>query len=102
VKLALLGDIHGNHLALQVVLGAASSAGAECLLVTGDLVGYYYAPSEVLKMLRVWDRHVVRGNHEDMLHSVRSEPDLLLQVDSTLREWVCERCRGAARYATTR
>jgi putative phosphoesterase len=82
VKLALLGDIHGNQLALQVVLDAASSAGAESLLVTGDLVGYYYAPSEVLKMLGAWNRHVVRGNHEDMLNSVRSEPELLLQVDA--------------------
>jgi predicted phosphodiesterase len=81
VKLALLGDIHGNHLALRVVLDAASSAGAECLLVTGDLVGYYYAPLEVLKMLQAWDRHVVRGNHEDMLNSVRSDPELLLQID---------------------
>lgn len=81
MKLALLGDIHGNHLALQVVLDAASSAGAECLLVTGDLVGYYYAPLEVLKMLQAWDRHVVRGNHEDMLNSVRTDPELLLQID---------------------
>ena len=82
MKLALLGDIHGNQLALQVVLDAASSAGAESLLVTGDLVGYYYAPLEVLKMLQAWDRHVVRGNHEDMLNSVRSDPELLLQMDA--------------------
>jgi putative phosphoesterase len=82
VKLALLGDIHGNHLALQAVLGAASSSGVECLLVTGDLVGYYYAPLEVLKILQAWDRHVVRGNHEDMLNSARSDPEFLLQVDA--------------------
>ena len=82
VKLALLGDIHGNQLALQAVLEAAAAAGAESLLVTGDLVGYYYAPSEVLKMLQAWNRHVVRGNHEDMLNSARSDPELLLQIDA--------------------
>jgi putative phosphoesterase len=82
VKLALLGDIHGNQLALQAVLDAASSRGAELLLVTGDLVGYYYAPSEVLNVLEAWNRHVVRGNHEDMLNSARSDPELLLQADA--------------------
>jgi putative phosphoesterase len=82
VKLALLGDIHGNQLALQAVLTAACSRGAESLLVTGDLVGYYYAPLQVLNMLHAWDRHVVRGNHEDMLNNARSHPELLLNIDA--------------------
>ena len=69
MKLGLLGDIHSNNLALQAVLAAASSSGVEKLLITGDLVGYYYAPLEVLEMLQPWDRHIVRGNHEDMLNS---------------------------------
>lgn len=82
MKLALLGDIHGNHLALQAVLAAASVSGVEKLLVTGDLVGYYYAPLEVLELLRPWDRHMVRGNHEDMLAAARSDPAYLLRVDA--------------------
>lgn len=82
MKLALLGDIHGNHLALDAVLTAASSSGVEKLLVTGDMVGYYYAPLKVLETLQAWDRHVVRGNHEDMLNSARSDPAFLLQVDA--------------------
>lgn len=81
MKLALLGDFHGNHLALQAVLAAASSSGVEKLLVTGDLVGYYYAPLQVLELLRPWDRHVVRGNHEDMLNTAQSDPAFLAQVD---------------------
>ena len=81
MKLALLGDIHGNHLALQAVLAAASSSGVEKLLITGDLVGYYYAPLKVLEMLQPWDRHIVRGNHEDMLNSARFDPAFLAQVD---------------------
>ena len=81
MKLALLGDIHGNHFALQVVLAAASSSVAEKLLITGDLVGYYYAPLQVLNLLRPWDRHMVRGNHEGMLDAARTHPALLAQLD---------------------
>lgn len=82
MKLALLGDIHGNHLALQAVLRAASSSGVEKLLVTGDLVGYYYEPLQVLELLAPWDRHVVRGNHEDMLNMARKDRVFLSQVDT--------------------
>ena len=82
MKLALLGDIHGNYLALQAVLAAASSSGVEKLLITGDLVGYYYAPLQVLELLRSWDRHVVRGNHEGMLNAARIDPVFLTQVDA--------------------
>lgn len=82
MRLALLGDFHGNHLALQAVLAAASSSGVEKLLVTGDLVGYYYSPLQVLELLRPWDRHEVRGNHEDMLNTARSDPAFLAQVDA--------------------
>lgn len=81
MKLALLGDIHGNHLALEAVLTAATSAGVEKLLITGDLVGYYYSPSRVLEVLGIWDKHVVRGNHEKMLIIARRDPEFLLQVD---------------------
>ena len=82
MKLALLGDIHGNDDALRTVLAAASSFGADELLITGDLVGYYFAPREVLKLLQPWRRHVVRGNHEDMLNAARSDRGFLTEVDA--------------------
>jgi len=81
VKLALLGDIHGNHLALKAVLDAASSIGVEQLLITGDLVGYYYAPLKVLELLQPWKKYIVRGNHEDMLDRARTDLAFLSQVD---------------------
>jgi putative phosphoesterase len=67
MKLALLGDVHGNAVALSAVLTAAKEMGVEHLLVTGDLVGYYFSPAKVLALLEPWSRDVVRGNHEDML-----------------------------------
>ncbi len=82
MRLALLGDIHGNHMALQAVLTAASSVGVEKLLVTGDLVGYYYAPLRVFELFQPWDKYMVRGNHEDMLRIARSDPVFLAKVDA--------------------
>ncbi|MCE9619621.1 MAG: YfcE family phosphodiesterase [Planctomycetes bacterium] len=82
MKVALLGDIHGNHLALQAALDSAKTLGAERLLITGDLVGYYGRPKEVLAMLEPWKRDMVRGNHEEMLIKARSDAVFLAGVDS--------------------
>lgn len=81
MRLALLGDIHGNADALHSVLAAVSLSGAESLLITGDLVGYYYAPKQVMELLQPWSRYTVKGNHEDMLNTARSDPEFLVQVD---------------------
>lgn len=81
MKLGLLGDIHGNHLALIEVLSAATSMGVERLLITGDLIGYYHYPLRVIELLRPWAKYVVRGNHEDMLIAARNDPEFLAQTD---------------------
>jgi putative phosphoesterase len=81
MKVALLGDIHGNHLALAAVLDAARKAGVERLLITGDLVGYYFWPREVLQLLVGWDMSIVRGNHEDMLSQVRRDPGSIAAIE---------------------
>lgn len=82
MKVALLGDIHGNDLALSAVLTAAEAVGVEQLLITGDLVGYYFEPRNVLEQLGNWDRHVVRGNHEEMLDAARTDPSFLASVSA--------------------
>lgn len=82
MKLALLGDIHGNADALQAVLESALLSGVEKLLLTGDLVGYYFAPLQVLELLNGWDKHLVRGNHEDMLIRARKDSGYLAAIDS--------------------
>ena len=80
MKLALIGDIHGNDLALKAVLEAASAAHVDRLLVTGDLVGYYFSPLQVLDLLSGWDRDVVRGNHEEMLSKAQNDFAYLAKV----------------------
>lgn len=71
--IAALGDIHGNALALKAVLAAVRREKAQALLLTGDFVGYYYQPMEVLALLEGWPRWSICGNHERML--VESQTD---------------------------
>lgn len=78
----MLGDIHGNALALRNVLLAAEKQQVEALLITGDLVGYYFEPLEMLKLLEPWSKYLVRGNHEDMLSVARSNPSFLTKVNA--------------------
>lgn len=77
-----MGDIHSNQLALRAVLEAAAIAEVDRLLVTGDLIGYYFAPLQVLELLRGWTCDVVRGNHEEMLSKARNDASYLAIVDA--------------------
>lgn len=78
----MLGDIHGNHYALNAVLNAASTAGVDQWLNTGDMVGYYFTPGRVMELLGQLSSHSVQGNHEVMLCQSRKDPDLLCAVDA--------------------
>lgn len=80
MKLGLLGDIHANRLALGVVLDAAAKENVDALLITGDLVGYYFSPKAILDLLQSWQRYMVRGNHEEMLCRGRQDPGTLAAV----------------------
>ena len=80
MKLALLGDVHGNSRALNAVLSKASFLDVKVLLITGDLVGYYNAPLAMMEMLSSWECYIVRGNHEDMLKIARTDDNFLAQV----------------------
>jgi len=82
MKIGLIGDIHGNSLALGAVLKHATELNVTVLCVTGDFVGYYYRPDEVLDMLSKWRIFSVQGNHERMLEAVLSMPDALLGFDA--------------------
>jgi putative phosphoesterase len=81
MKLGLLGDIHGNSAALRAVLGGAAREKIDALCITGDYVGYYYRPGEVLELLSGWQTYSVRGNHEDMLARARTDPARLAESE---------------------
>ncbi len=79
MKLAILSDIHGNAEALRQTLVVAHKAGAEHLLVLGDLVGYYYDAPGVLALLEPWPKNVIGGNHERMLGEAQASQDMAVQ-----------------------
>lgn len=80
MRIGVLGDIHGNAPALGAVLQQARKEGVEQLVVTGDLVGYYFDAAQVLRLLDEWDAAIVRGNHEDMLAAGRADPAVLAAI----------------------
>ena len=82
MKIAILADIHANASALSAVLCAAKSEHVHGLLVAGDIVGYYFEPKRVLRLLQEWSEplYIVRGNHEDMLISANNSFDLLEDI----------------------
>ena len=70
---AILGDIHANLDALNVVLDDCRAQGVTDFLCTGDVVGYNACPRECLEIIRGLGCPVVMGNHD---HYVSSEQNL--------------------------
>ena len=62
---AILGDIHANIDALNVVLEDARAQGVTHFVCVGDVVGYNSAPAECIRIVRDELRcPCVRGNHD--------------------------------------
>lgn len=64
LKIAVLGDAHGNLQALAAVLRDAKARGAEVLLNTGDFLGYGADPEEVVRLVRSWPSINIIGNYD--------------------------------------
>ena len=73
MKIALLSDIHGNHHALEAVLESVARQNISTLFVLGDVVGYYYRPDVVLRLLGDFQTTWIRGNHEVILNNLRNK-----------------------------
>ncbi len=73
MKVGILSDIHGNSDALTRVLEDASDKAVEKFLVLGDIVGYYYHPEEVIKLLSKLPHEIIRGNHEVILQDIQEK-----------------------------
>lgn len=80
MNVAVLGDIHGNHLALKKVLTEIKKEGIKRLLISGDIVGYYYHPDKVFEELADWSYELIQGNHDNMFVKI-------YQGDEKLRRW---------------
>lgn len=69
MRIAVLADIHGNHVALESCLAHAESQGAQAYWFLGDYVGELPCPQRTMKTLYAWaenhDCAFIRGNKEN-------------------------------------
>ncbi|MEM0448901.1 MAG: CHAD domain-containing protein [Methanomassiliicoccales archaeon] len=64
MTVAIVGDVHGNHHALEAVLQDAKKRGAEVIISTGDLLGPFGNAEECISMLRAHPCVGVIGNYD--------------------------------------
>jgi diadenosine tetraphosphatase ApaH/serine/threonine PP2A family protein phosphatase len=64
MKSAVISDIHSNLEALETVLRAIDSLGADQIFCLGDIVGYGAHPNECLSIIQERCSVVVLGNHD--------------------------------------
>ena len=76
MKVAVLSDIHGNYSAFKQVLKKIEHEKVKHILILGDIVGYYYSPQKILESLSDWKYDMIKGNHEDILGNLISNPIL--------------------------
>lgn len=78
MRLALISDIHGNHVALEAVLEHVRKTGVDGIVFMGDYVTDFPGSHKVLDMVRramdEWECRVLRGNREDYLTDYRRSP----------------------------
>jgi len=64
MKIALIGDVHGNLHALQAVLQHARKRHVKAVWNVGDLTGYGAFPEEVVQLLRETNALSIAGNYD--------------------------------------
>jgi predicted phosphodiesterase len=67
MRIALLSDVHGNRLALDVCLERADALGVDERVFLGDAVGYLPDAAACVERLTVEGLACQQGNHEAML-----------------------------------
>ncbi|HEY3313852.1 MAG TPA: metallophosphoesterase family protein [Bacillota bacterium] len=74
MRLAIIADIHGNHVALEAVLAALEERRPDRHVVLGDLAYKGPHPSQVVRAVRSLKAVVIRGTAEDRLAGVICAP----------------------------
>ena len=78
MKVALLADIHANLPALNSIVKSKSFKSCDMVIVAGDLIGYYFWPSQVIEIIIECADYVIAGNHEEMLTQGLADREMLL------------------------
>ncbi|WP_102126888.1 metallophosphoesterase family protein [Deinococcus planocerae] len=81
MRLAVLGDVHGNHLALEAVLADVREAAPDRVLNLGDTVWGAADPGGAWALQREYAPPSVRGNTDERVAGLRAGKE-------TLRAWL--------------
>lgn len=87
---AILGDIHSNIDALNVVLDDCRAQGVTDFLCTGDVIGYNAAPRECLAIIRELGCPVVKGNHDHYVSNLNVNLNDFQPHAARVIEWTRE------------
>lgn len=66
-RIAVLGGVYSNHVALDRAIRDARNRGAEALYCLGDLGAFGPSPDKVFPLLQDSDAHIMRGNYDDSI-----------------------------------
>ena len=64
MKIGAIGDIHAEHVFLEVALRFLAARSPDCLLATGDLVDGRGDADRCIELLEAYEVEAVRGNHD--------------------------------------
>jgi len=92
-RYAILGDIHANIDALEVVLRDAAEQGVTDYMCVGDVVGYNAAPRECVDRIRALNAVTIRGNHDHYSASNASLDDFH-PMAATVVDWTRRQLSG--------
>lgn len=79
MKIAVLGDIHSNHIALETCIHHAMDQGVDEFLFLGDYISDCPYPDKTMKVVYEMEEkyccRFIRGNREDYMLSHRKHPE---------------------------
>lgn len=93
-RIAILGDVHANLDALNVVLEDCRRYGVTDYLCVGDVVGYNAEPSSCLEVIRGLGCPVVKGNHDDYISATGKSLSDFNPSAAAVIEWSREQLSG--------
>ncbi len=64
-RIAVFGDLHGNHAATQATLAVIDAERPDATYCLGDLVGYGAHPNETVALVRERGYPTIMGNYDD-------------------------------------
>lgn len=90
MKIAILGDVHGNLEALDAVCAVAREKGVNTWIQLGDVVGYGPDPEVCIERVQELEALVVAGNH-DWAVSGRIDADTFNPIAREAVTWTRDR-----------